>query len=224
MTTKLMVCVKSCQAHLERGDHDVIRSTWGKDAKAAGIDVRFFVGSDFKKYQNDEIHLKCPDDYNGLSYKTREICKWASGKVLDYIFLCDTDTFLIPSKMLQCGFKGYDYAGKISRPIGKTFHYEDVDREGSREVHDHCYPWASGGYGYFLSRKAFSEMAYEHPSARAEDLWTGQVIGALAAVGEMTILDTPPNVYSWHFPVAEHGGNNYDPKFGWMQKMYAEHK
>jgi Galactosyltransferase len=221
--TKLMICVKSCQRDLKLGFHDVIRSTWGKDAKALGIDVRFFVGAEAIPYQSDEVHVKSADDYNALPYKTRDICRWANGKMVDYIFLCDTDTFLVPKKMLMCGFEKYDYVGKISQPVNKPFRYEHTGREGQKEHHEHCYPWASGGYGYFLSRKAFKEVAFEHPMSQCEDLWVGQVVGKMAAEGEASILSTAANVYSWHHP--QHGEiYTLDVLKGWMEKMYLEQK
>jgi len=220
---KLLIAVKSCQRDLKLGFHDVIRSTWGKDAKALGIDVRFFVGAEATPYQSDEVHVKSADDYNALPYKTREICRWANGKMLDYLFLCDTDTFLIPKKMLECGFDKYDYAGKISQPVNKPFRYEHTGREGHKEYHERCYPWASGGYGYFLSRKAFQEVAFEHPMSTCEDLWVGNVIGKLAAAGEMSILSTPANTYSWHHP--QHGElYSLEPLKTWQEQMYQEHK
>lgn len=226
--TKLIVCVKSCQANLERGDHHVIRSTWGKDAKALGIDVRFFVGASqhptkMINYQSDEAVLKCEDDYNHLPYKTREICRWANGKMVDYLYLCDTDTFLIPSKLLKCGFEKYDYVGKIGLPVDKRFRYEHTGREGQKEIHERAFQWASGGYGYFLSRKALQEVAFEHPTSSCEDLWVGQVIGAQAAIGEMGVLSTPGNIYSWHAPAH---GEIYDLETlkTWMQQMYRDQK
>lgn len=218
--SKLIIAVKSCERDKLRGDHDLIRSTWGKDARALGVDVKFFVGSSFSKYESDEVHLKCEDDYNSLPFKTREICKWASGKLIDHVFLCDTDTFLIPRLMPKTG---YDYAGKITKPIGKPFAYTHVTREGQQEIHPRCFPWASGGYGYFLSRRAATAVAYEYPTSVCEDLWVGQVVGKLAAEGELTIQDHAPNVYSWHHP--EHG-EIYEAKklSDWMTKMYQEHK
>ncbi len=224
---RLLIAVKSCQAHLARGDHDVIRSTWGKDAKALGIDVRFFVGAEAKPHQSDEVHIKCGDDYNSLPYKTREICRWANGKMVDYIFLCDNDTFLRIDTMMawlqKIQFGKYDYAGKISEPVNKPFKYEHTGREGQTEYREHCYPWASGGFGYFLSRKAFQEIAFETPTSQCEDLWVGQVLGKLAAQGEMSILSTPANVYSWHHP--EHGEIYDIAKLkDWMEQMYAENK
>jgi hypothetical protein len=220
---KLLIAVKSCQKDKDAGYHDVIRSTWAKDAKALGIDVKFFVGASFAKYESDEMHLKCLDDYNSLPLKTREICKWVSGKLIDHVYLCDTDTFLIPSKMLESGYEKYDYAGKITKPIGKPFSYSHTGREGQIENFPRCFPWASGGYGYFLSRRAATTVAYEYPTSICEDLWVGQVMGQAQAAGELKIQDHAPNVYSWHHP--QHG-EIYDVKTlsDWMTKMYQEHK
>lgn len=221
--TKLLIAVKSCQRDLDLGFHDVIRGTWGKDAKALGIDVRFFVGAAPKPYKSDETHLKCSDDYNNLPYKTREICRWANGKAVDFIFLCDTDTFLIPKKMLACGFERYDYVGKISQPVDKPFRYEHTGREGQKEYHERCYPWASGGYGYFLSREAINAVAFDTPMSECEDLWVGQVLGKLASEGEATIQSTAANVYSWHHP---RHGEIYDLETlkTWMQYMHENQK
>ena len=219
--TKLLIAVKSCQDHKDRGDHNVIRSTWGKDAKALGIEVRFFMGASMNQYQSDEVHLKCADDYNALPFKTREICKWASGKVIDYVFLCDNDTFLIPRLLLKTGFENFDYAGKISKPIGIPFRYEHTGREGQKELYQRCYPWASGGFGYFLSKKALAEIAYGFPTSECEDLWVGQEMGKLYSEGKVTIGDFPANEYSFHHP--QHG-EIYDIQTlaSWMHQMYKD--
>ena len=110
------------------GYHDLFGGTWGKEARALGIDVKFFMGKSFNPYQSDEMHLNCPDDYDGLPFKTREICKWVSGKMVDFVFLCDTDTYLIPRLMLQTGFEKYDYAGKIDGDPKVRFKYDAVSR------------------------------------------------------------------------------------------------
>jgi hypothetical protein len=224
--TKLLIAVKSCIQHLDMGYHDVIRQTWGKDAKALGIDVRFFVGQGLQgsrslKYQPDEIALSCSDDYNSLPFKTKEICLWANSKVLDHIFLCDTDTFLIPKLMLQTGYEKYDYAGKINRPFGEPFPYIMVGRDGRTQLHAKALPWASGGYGYFLSKKAANVIGYNTPIGWAEDFITGQLLGNLYNTGDITMLNTPGDVYSFHFP-AHIYKSGYDLRFNWMQQKYAE--
>lgn len=226
--SKLLICVKSCQRDLARGDHQVIRNTWGKEAKAAGIDVRFFVGqSDLtNRYEPDEVHLKCEDSYEALPFKTREICRWASAKVLDHIFLCDTDTFLYIPYLLTSGFEKYDFMGFMLHHLGKSFPYKTTDMRGAPEIHPKCYTWPSGGAGYFLSKRAAVEVANEYPNSWAEDLWVGQVIGPKLEHEKWTAMSTRSNQYtgntfSWHFPQSEYGGNKYDPSFKWMEKMYA---
>jgi len=42
---KLLVAIKSCKKDRDAGGHDSIRKTWGRDLAAAGIDLRFFVGT-----------------------------------------------------------------------------------------------------------------------------------------------------------------------------------
>ena len=226
---RILIAVKSCQRDLARGDHNIIRSTWGADATAAGIDVRFFVGAEFKKYQRDEVHVKCDDSYEGLPFKTREICKWASGKLLDYVFFCDTDTYISVKYMLTSGFEKYDYMGHMLHPVGKPFRYDVINPYGHKEVHDPCYTWASGGVGYFLSKRAVEEVTFQFPKSWAEDLWVGQIVGPFVQDGTMKAMSTRENNYtgnmfSWHFPRAEYGGNPYDPEFGWMNKMHSEQR
>lgn len=225
---KLIVCVKSCQAHRNRGDHDVIRSTWGQDLKALGVETRFFVGKSTHetkliRYVPDEVVLDCPDDYNSLPYKTRSICRWAAGKMLDYILVCDTDTYLKPKKVLNCGYETADYVGKIDRPLGKTFRYDALTREGAHEVWERCYPWASGGYGYFLSRRAIGEVLYESPSSWAEDLWIGQLMGAAMATGTIVGVSLPAGAYSDHFPSSTFK-QGYEPSTKWMEQQHEANR
>jgi hypothetical protein len=220
---RLLIAVESCQDHLERGFHNEIRNTWGKDAKSLGIDVRFFVGDSFKKHEADEIFLDCPDDYHSLPKKTQSICQWAVGKSIDYVYKVDTDTFVIPRKLLMCGFQSYDYVGKIDKPLGETFPYRAVNRDGIIEVHQSCFPWASGGYGYFLSRKAFTKIADVNPTGWAEDLQVGQILGPLYLTGEISMLSISGGEISSHFPSHVYN-SGYDLKFNWMQNMYTEHR
>jgi hypothetical protein len=220
---KLLIAVKSCQHDLERGDHEVIRKTWGKEAVEMGADVRFFIGSNTNApscaLQSDEVVLNVEDDYHSLPYKTREICRWALE--YDHVFLCDTDTCVWPKRLFSCRFENYDYVGQITRPFGQTFSYNAINRSGKDEQHDNCYGWASGGIGYFLSRKAVNKIAQETPTSWAEDLWVGQVMGPLLISGEMRGLDLHGGICSLHFPSPQYG-QNYDPKFGWMEKTYKD--
>jgi Galactosyltransferase len=232
--TNLTIAVKSCLRDLQRGDHDVIRSTWGADAKAAKIDVRFFIGSpndnvSTPRYKTDETVLKCADTYEALPYKTREICRWACGKRVDYLLLVDTDTYVMVKYVLECGFEKFDYLGWTAWEPGKPKRNSTTAPDGTVENYERCYAYASGGIGYFLSRKAFTEVANETPSSWCEDLWCGQVLGPLVATGELTQESTRSNtytgnVYSIHYPGRWKGNEPYNPSTGWMQQMHAEHR
>src|SRR5271166_2183871 len=227
----LLIAVKSCRHDMDRGCHDVIRATWGQALRGKAL-VRFFVGhtagdyfmshprSEARLLQGDEVEVDAPDDYQSLPFKTRAICQWATGKAVDNIFLCDNDTYVKPNKILSCGYQRYDYVGKISKPLGVTFPYDAVDRSGVTTHIDECYPWASGGFGYFLSRDAYFLISDSYPKGWAEDLWVGQVLGKEIARGNMTGLDLPANSYSQHFPSGQFG-QNYDPTLKWMETIHA---
>jgi hypothetical protein len=217
---------------MDRGCHDVIRSTWGQDLRGKAL-VRFFVGhtggdyfmahpkADAKSFKSDEVVVDAADDYNSLPHKTRAICQWATTKNLDHIFLCDNDTYVNVAKLLSFGYQRYDYVGKISEPLGETFPYKTVDRSGIEEYIPRCYPWASGGFGYFLSRKAVFEIADTYPKGWAEDLWVGQVLGPEIARGNLCGLSLPAGSYSHHHP--QHGEiYKIEQLKEWMEKMHKE--
>ena len=230
----LLISVKSCREHMDLGYHDVIRGTWGQALRAKAL-VRFFVGhtaSDYfmahpkAKYrllQSDEVEIDAADDYHSLPHKTRAICSWATTKNVDHIFLCDTDTYVKAVKLLACGYQRYDYTGLIRGELGKTFSYDAIDRAGISHPIENCYPWASGGFGYFLSRNAAFEIADAFPKGWAEDLWVGQVLGPEIANGHLSCLTLPARTYSDHFPSSVFK-SGYDPKLGWMEKTHAENE
>ena len=127
------------------------------------------------------------DDYHALPHKTPAIAQTALGDGYDTIFLCDTDTFLVPRLLLKTGFERYDYFGATRKELGVTFRYTAPDRNRRQWFLPKCYPWASGGIGYFLSRKAMDIVAHRDPDIWAEDLWVGQVMGPLYVEGKITM-------------------------------------
>ena len=221
---KLLIAVKSCQHHRERGDHQVIRDTWGKDV--TGADLRFFVGltgpTIAAPYDDEEV-VDCKDDYDSLPYKTREILRWSlsEGYDYDYTFLCDTDTYVIPDKLMKSGFEQFDYAGMNSRPATETFSYNALDRWKKDHYIEKCWPWMSGGFGYFVSKKAARIIVEHEPNIWAEDLWVGQVLWPLSITDDIRICGTKSFMTgrTLHFPQGQYD-SQYDPKFGWMEKMH----
>lgn len=226
---KLIVAVKSCQRDMERGDHDVIRETWGKTATQSGILTRFFVGASDKKntYRSDEVALDCEDTYAALPFKTRDICRWASGKMVDYIFLCDTDTYIHIPFLLTSGFENSDYLGQTLHSPNKVFkeNYQTTDVDGKKQIISPCYTWCSGGFGYFLSRKAARAVGDAFPTCWAEDMFVGQVLGPGTMVGEYIIqstrLDYNGTIFSWHYSEGKPGEKDGANMHEWMR---AEHR
>jgi hypothetical protein len=179
----LLIAVKSCQR--DRSLHETIRQTWGF-AMPAWVTLRFFMGGLTGTTKEDEIELDCPDDYRSLPNKTRAITRWFLDSQIDsHIFLCDNDTHITPG-FLELDYPNYDYAGRFNywptgAKMGTTFRYND----GQGNVHDPCHAWASGGFGYFLSRKAAKIVTEMIPVSWAEDLSVGQVLGPKIRSGEI---------------------------------------
>lgn len=207
----ILVAVKSCARDLEAGLHQAIRETWGKDFPG-NVDVRFFIGGGLQlgfPYKPDEIILYCPDGYDDLSKKTQGILQYSLINGYEFTFLCDNDTFVIPKLLVGTEFRAYDYSGRFGTnpPIGTTFDYRDC----RRIMRIGCHPWASGGVGYFLNRRAAQAIADTviTPTDWAEDLWVGQVIGPHVIAGDMTAADLPnfECQCAWHikrFDIFEH--------------------
>jgi hypothetical protein len=223
---KLLIAVKSCQADQREGFHDPIRSTWGQEARALGIDVRFMMGANSGEAQQpipqrDEMYLNCGDRYSELPEKTQQICLWMIGKVYDFVYLCDTDTYVRPAKLLASGFEKYDYTGKIDKPLDVPFYYQAVDRSGHVEVHEKCYPWASGGFGYTLSRKAALVIGTANPISWAEDLGVGNLLAPDIHTKHIKTLNVPGLTISHHYS-SETNGSRYHPDTKWMEYKHAQ--
>ena len=184
---KLAVLVKSCHRDLDSGCHDAIRTTWGRDLKTLGVETCFFVGRDpsqqdtrrVRRYSSDEVVVDCQDNYDSLPTKTRRMCQWVGNKMFKHVFLCDTDTLINAKVLLSSGFESFDYAGRFIKvgtyPGSPPFRYQDE----RGETYSECRAWASGGWGYFLSRRAAELIASTPVSGWAEDLFVGQVLAPM---------------------------------------------
>ena len=185
--SQLLVAVKSCHRDRKAGFHEAIRGTWGKDL-GPGVVLKFFMGAnpdprESTPFKSDEVVLDCLDDYISLPFKTREICRWQQARMVDYTYLCDNDTIVKPKALLALPYKQYDYSGYFKKEdVTTPFSYQD-----HMGIYPECYPWASGGMGYFLSKDAANEVGDVFPGYWAEDLYVGQVIGPLVRKGHLRI-------------------------------------
>jgi len=167
-TTKLLIAICSCQRDKNLGCHDIVRQEWGKNVSDIA-DVRFFIGGPKIETLEDEVWIDCPDDYENLTLKTRQILLWMLTNGYDYLFKCDNDTRLFLKEFRQYDYKAFDYSGIF-------FDY------GKPEL-----MYASGN-GYFLSRKA-CEIASRFEDLLkpgAEDVTVGKALQSSIMKGEIT--------------------------------------
>lgn len=150
--------VLSCQAYSERR-HRCLRS-WIPEALDAGIDVVFLLGGSNAAARREGLNLQlpCPDDYDSLPMKVGLFLEWADKHAeFEYIFKCDDDTYVRPERLLAFDCQGNDYIGAEWSPgVG----------------------YASGGAGYWLSRKSVAVLApvLRCHSSGAEDVLVGQIL------------------------------------------------
>ncbi len=207
---KILIAVKSCARDCQNGANDAIRNTWGK-----GLDgLYFFMGKSFPYPRMGEVVLGCRDDYEGLPQKTKAILRWSIDRAYTNTFLCDTDTFVIPERLLSSGFEAYDLMGWI----------------GGNTDNGKYYPWPSGGAGYWLSRNAaYAIIRAPEFEEWAEDRMIGQILGPHIKCGNMKAYHHPgygPDEsdvtdITTHF--CAHGlGRTYKPE--WMHKMYERNR
>ena len=149
---KIILAILSC--HRDREWEQAQRDTWIKDIPE-GIYYAFFLGNPAAVMGPDEVFLEVPDDSLGLPYKTRALAKWAMAFGYDFVFKCDIDTLLVPENILGSGFEKHDYLG------GQNSFF------------------ASGGSGYWLSRKSMAHVAAGNPAGfgPAEDVFVARTLG-----------------------------------------------
>lgn len=206
---RLIVAVKSCHRDREAGFHDAIRETWGRDLQNVGVHVKFFMGHEGNPIkghaqgpaftmQKDETIVDSLDDYNSLSHKTRGIAAWSLDRMFPHLFLCDTDTIVNAKALMSLPFEAFDYSGHFRGgqvELGQTFYYKDHMGE-----YPNCHSWASGGIGYFISKRAASVVADTFPRLWAEDMYVGQCLGPLIQRGEMSgAALNLSGTATWHF-------------------------
>ena len=166
---KLLIAISSCGDFESNGNNQALRDTWLKDAIRLGVPYKFFfgVGQGGPELGDSVILHDVPDDYGHLTYKTRASLRWAHAEGYDFVFRCFPDTYVRVDRLLACGFEQFDYLGDFRGEVAGPPNY------------------ASGGPGYWLSRKAFSFLIdapvlgvwRDEITSWAEDLWTGQVLG-----------------------------------------------
>ena len=231
---RILFAINSFDVAAKKGWHQVIRETWGKDVSPA--DLRFFIPR-VKDYQlqPDEVFLDVSAEYEKICIEVIEMLKWGVQQGYDYIMMASTDSFVLPKKVLACGFEKYDYAGDWAFggnvPFGeresfaRVYHFTTGD--GYAASH-RLYDWAGCGPVRILSKKAAAIVAPCRKEAEywhsADDIMIGQILGPHIKSGEILPYRIPNYgaVMVWHYKNTESA--LYSIEGGWMKRMYEEHK
>jgi hypothetical protein len=152
---------------------------------------KFLLGRGNTDPQVDEWIVDADDDYNGLQAKLREAYKrdHVDG---DFTFVCCTDTYISPSRLLQTGYRNYDFSG-------------------ARCTNE---PHASGGNGYWLSQRARATIA---PYPVIPGLYADQADSHILGISGIPLHDDQ----RYGLSVTKHlskGTGVYDP--AWMYQAH----
>ena len=152
---RILIAILSCRAHAAY--QQAQRDTWIKDIPAR-VDLKYFVGHS-ENLAPDEVFLGedaiQPERglklYPTLPDKIKLLCGWALDHGYDYLYKTDTDTAVSVTNLLNSGFESHDYSGGYNQETTGEF--------------------ASGGAGYWLSRKAMQIVVNSTVASWAEDVF-----------------------------------------------------
>ncbi|MFO0967978.1 MAG: class I SAM-dependent methyltransferase [Gemmataceae bacterium] len=194
---------------LTRGEpterREACAQTWARRlALCPDVEPVFLVGGAERLWHDraaSVLHLPCPDDYRALLFKIHHWLRWALEQGFDGAFKCDDDTFVHADRLVRFDPDGADYVG--------------VD-----PLHEDQPVFASGGAGYWLSRRAmeavvrfgdahpdlFSAAFHEGGERPTEDVH----LTACAVRAAGLAFRNDPRFQAWRqphrFPTRENGG------------------
>jgi len=211
------IAIKSCQRDAKDGSNQAIRDTWAKH-----VPVHFFLGGTPRQaLQSDEQYVEAGDGFDDLPKKTLEIMKRFLPTGMEYLLLCDTDTYVVPGLLINCSYDQYDYSGVFS-PLYAIGQRYDSFTDNRRGIISPFYNYAST-HACFMSRRAVKMSVGMNPEVHwADDLLIGQMLGPLIATGELTACALPDfeNRVIYHMNASEKRGDRKSPA-EWMRSMHA---
>lgn len=149
---KFIVLINSCKKDQENGVNDVNRETWLREWS---VPYKFVLGTGCTRTGlDDELHVAEHDTYQYMPYKHRAGFRWALAEGYDYAFQTCTDTYVAVPRLLTSEFDRADYVGR--RLIAERY--------------------ASGGAGFWVSRKAMEKLSNYPIRGGYGDKWVGYVM------------------------------------------------
>ncbi len=189
---KFLVAISSCYDFEKNGNNDALRETWLPDLAKFDVDYKFFFGvgqgAESVRLKDDCICLpSVEDDYGHLTYKTRASLGWAHLRDYDFVFRCFPDTYVRVNRLMKCGFEQHDYHGDFRGDAN----YNMLENGRAQN-------YASGGPGYWLSKRAYTLLVNfpvlgvwkDNLTPYVEDLWVGNGLGR-TFIGQLPPMDPP---------------------------------
>lgn len=141
----MLVLATSCVPMRDR--REAARATWFSQLEC---EKWFVVGGQCD--EPDVLGLPCGDGYADLPHKTVELCRYFLNTNHDWLFKCDDDTWINHHILKAMPLTG-DYVG-VSFPRSR---YRPQHKNHIEKTPYVC-PYAMGGVGYFLSRRAAAKI------------------------------------------------------------------
>lgn len=230
---RTLIAVISYDGDAANGNHDAIRTTWGKHVCGRlfhPMDLGFFIGRRGPEFvpKIDEIpvewqeHRSCKHDWwvdvigccvDFWQVQTKSILQWSLKNNYDFTFMIENDTFVIPESFATSGYDKFDFCGHFDpddTALGEKTKYEVYGEK--------IYPSPEPGIGYTLSRKAAKIVLDAPYDWHTIGVYAGQVLGPLIATGEIQASDR--NLGSWHYRREMEQG--YPAGSGWQKMMYLK--
>lgn len=189
---KLLIAISTCFGFEKNGNNQAMRDTWLPDVKKfPGLEYRMFMGFGQGAETNlvpDGVFLpEVPDGYGHLTYKTRASLRWAHEHDYNFVLRAFPDTYIRVDRLMASSFRDFDYYGDFRGDAS----YNMLENGRAQN-------YASGGPGYWLSRRAFSLLIdkpilgvwKDNLTPYVEDLWCGNWLGR-TFIGQLPALDPP---------------------------------
>lgn len=227
----IFIAIKSCQVDVKNGTNQAVRDTWLNWIHPE-IEHKFYVGGTPRvRLMQDEMYVDAGDGYgkgesNGhehLPKKTLAILKDFLTRKEDYLFVCDTDVYVVPFRWAQSGYKMYDYSGVFSPiyPIGVRL---ESFKDNLGQIISPFYNYASTHACFFSRRGAQSvvDRFADTSSHWADDFMIGQALGPLVVSGEILAgnLNNFEGYAIFHMNASSQKGGRQSP-VEWLREMHV---
>ena len=155
---RVLLLITSCQAFADKCE--AVRRTWLLDLPALkGCSALFVVGRPGQPtaVEGDILFVDAEDTYQALPLKVIRAMGWVHAHLdPDFVFKCDDDSFVCLPRLMASSFREHDYYGLDFREFLFTLLPSYLPVPVKRFVFSwfHPVPFAQGGAGYMLSRRA----------------------------------------------------------------------